>query len=68
MGRGALVIALVMTADDILEGLEAMRSPSIKKILIYNHVVKEPCFGVKVGDMKTLVKPIKGTTNLPGAL
>jgi hypothetical protein len=46
-----------MTADDVLEGLEAMRSPSIKKMLICNHGVKEPCFGVKVGDMKTLVKP-----------
>lgn len=60
-----MVIALAMTADDVLEGLEAMRSPSIKKMLICNHGVKEPCFGVKVGDMKTLVKPTKGTTNLP---
>ncbi len=36
-----------------------MGSPSIKKMLMNNHGVQEPCFGVKVGDLKTIVKRVK---------
>ena len=57
-----------MTADAILKELEGMGSPSIKKMLMNNHGVKEPCFGVKVGDMKKLVKPNKGDHELALAL
>ena len=57
-----------MTADDILKELEAMGSPSVKKMLMSNHGVKEPCFGIKVGDMKKLVKLHKGNHELALAL
>jgi 3-methyladenine DNA glycosylase AlkD len=47
-----------MTASDILNQLEKMGSPSIKKVYT-NHGAVEPFFGVKVGDMKTIVKQVK---------
>jgi 3-methyladenine DNA glycosylase AlkD len=47
-----------MTAKEILAQLEKMGSPSIKKVYM-NHGAVEPFFGVKVGDMKTLVKQVK---------
>lgn len=48
-----------MTAIEILKELEAMGSPGTKKMLMTHHGVKEPCFGVKIGDMKSIVKRIK---------
>jgi len=48
-----------MTAKQVLAELEAMGSPSIKKMLMANHGVKEPCFGVRIGDMKKIQKRIK---------
>ena len=33
---------------------ESMGSESYKKMLMHNHNVKEPCFGVKIGDLVTL--------------
>ena len=36
-----------------------MGNPSTKKMLMNNHGVSEPCFGVKIGDMKSIVKRIK---------
>lgn len=48
-----------MSADDILAELESMGSESTKRMLMKNHGVKEPCFGVKIGDMKKIVKRVK---------
>src|SRR5579872_4362791 len=47
-----------MTAKLIMAELESLGSPGIKKILL-QHGVREPLFGVKVGDMKPIVKRIK---------
>jgi len=47
-----------MTAQSILTELEAMGSEPIKKLLM-KHGVKEPFFGVKIEDMKTIQKRVK---------
>src|SRR6187399_1789955 len=47
-----------MTAKTILEEIKPLGSQSHKKIL-FNHGVKEPCFGVKIGDLKKIQKRIK---------
>ncbi len=47
-----------MTANEIVEELRTMGAESIKKVL-RNHGVREPFFGVKVGDMKKIEKRIK---------
>jgi hypothetical protein len=47
-----------MTVQQIMAELERLGSPSIKKILL-KHGVREPFFGVKVGDMKPIQKKIK---------
>jgi len=47
-----------MTTKEVLAQLEKMGSPSIKKVY-KNHGAVEPFFGVKVGDMKTIVKQVK---------
>jgi 3-methyladenine DNA glycosylase AlkD len=47
-----------MTAKSILEEIKPLGSDSYKKIL-FNHGVKEPCFGVKIGDLKKIQKRIK---------
>src|SRR3569832_1799209 len=47
-----------MTVPEIMSYLEAKGSESIKKILV-KHGVKEPFFGVKVGDLKPIQKKIK---------
>ena len=48
-----------MTADAILKELESMGSERTKKMLMKNHGVREPCFGVKIGDMKKIVKRVQ---------
>ena len=48
-----------MSADEILAELESMGSETTKRMLMKNHGVKEPCFGVKIGDMKKIVKRVK---------
>lgn len=48
-----------MNAEAVLAELEAMGSESLKRMLMNNHGVREPCFGVKIGDLKPLVKRIK---------
>jgi len=48
-----------MTANQILEELKPLGSESYKKMLFKNYDVKEPCFGVKIGDMKKIQKRIK---------
>jgi 3-methyladenine DNA glycosylase AlkD len=47
-----------MTAACILKELEALGSPSIRKVLL-KHGVREPLFGVKIGDMRPIQKRIK---------
>ncbi len=49
----------VVTAADVLRELEEMGSASYKQILMKNHGVREPCFGVKIGDLKKIQKRIK---------
>jgi 3-methyladenine DNA glycosylase AlkD len=48
-----------MTATKILAELKSMGTESYKKLLMKNHGVKEPCFGVKIGDLKQIQKRIK---------
>ncbi|WP_367870299.1 DNA alkylation repair protein [Luteolibacter sp. Populi] len=48
-----------MNAKDVLKELETLGSESVKRLLMKNHGVMEPCFGVKIGDMKPIVKRIK---------
>jgi len=47
-----------MTYEEIMEQLQSMGSQQTKKTLL-NHGAVEPLFGVKVGDLKTLVKAVK---------
>jgi 3-methyladenine DNA glycosylase AlkD len=47
-----------MTSQQIMTELEKKGSASIKKILL-NHGIKEPLFGVKIGDLKVIQKKVK---------
>src|SRR5688572_19682801 len=47
-----------MTAKAILDELKPLGTASYKKIL-FNHCVKEPCFGVKIEDLKKIQKRVK---------
>lgn len=47
-----------MTAVEILKELESFGDAQTKKTLM-NHGAKEPFFGVKVGDMKKILKKVK---------
>jgi hypothetical protein len=47
-----------MTYQEAMTALEKMGSPSTKKVLL-KHGAVEPFFGVKVGDMKSIVKAVK---------
>jgi len=47
-----------MTAKEIINEIEPLASESYKKIL-FNHGVKEPLLGVKIGDLKKIQKRIK---------
>ncbi len=48
-----------MTAQEILDELKPLGSESYKRMMMKNYGIKEPCFGVKIGDMKKIVKRIK---------
>lgn len=48
-----------MTATQILAELKSLGSDSYKNLLMKNHGVREPCFGVKIGDLKKIQKRIK---------
>ncbi len=48
-----------MTAHSILKELKSLGNENIKRMLMNNHGIKEPCFGVKIGDMKPIVRRIK---------
>lgn len=56
-----------MHVNDILRELETMGSESTKRIFA-NHGASEPFFGVKVGDLKTIVKRVKKNHELSLAL
>ncbi|WP_075979996.1 DNA alkylation repair protein [Bacillus massilinigeriensis] len=47
-----------MNYEEIMQKLEGLGSEQTKKIF-ENHGVKEPFFGVKIGDLKKLVKYVK---------
>jgi hypothetical protein len=47
------------TAQQILNELKPLGSESVKRILLNNHGVREPCFGVKIGELKKFQKRIK---------
>jgi 3-methyladenine DNA glycosylase AlkD len=47
-----------MNAQSILEELKALGSPGYRKILT-RHGVKEPCYGVKIEDLKKIQKRVK---------
>ena len=48
-----------MTAREILAELKPLGRESYKRMLFNNYGVKEPCFGVKIGDLKKFQKRIK---------
>lgn len=56
------------SASSILEELQALGDEKTKAMLMRNHGVREPCFGVKIGDMKPIVKRIKKDHQLALAL
>jgi 3-methyladenine DNA glycosylase AlkD len=47
-----------MTAKEILAELKPLGSDSYKKVM-FNHGVKEPCFGVKISELQKIQKRIK---------
>jgi len=47
-----------MTAKTIVEEIKPLGQDSYKKVLL-NHGVKEPCFGVKIEELKKIQKRIK---------
>ena len=47
-----------MTIDEVMKELEAMGNEQTKKIFT-KHGAREPFFGVKVGDLKKIVKKVK---------
>jgi hypothetical protein len=52
-----------MNAKSVLKELEALGNESYKKLLFKNYGVREPCFGVKIGDIKKIQKRIKKDYN-----
>lgn len=47
------------SAKEILAELKPLGRENYKKMLFKNYGVKEPCFGVKIGDLKKIQKRIK---------
>jgi len=47
-----------MTCNEVMEQLKQMGDPHVKALFI-KHGVKEPLFGVKIGQLKTIQKKIK---------
>jgi hypothetical protein len=43
-----------MTAKEILAEIKPLGSESYKRVLMNNHGVKEPCFGVKISELKKI--------------
>lgn len=47
------------TAQEILKELEPLGRAAYKRLLMHNHGVREPCFGVAIGSMKPIQKRVK---------
>src|SRR4051812_32053565 len=47
-----------MTAEALVEQLKPLGKDSYKKVLL-NHGVKDPCFGVKIEELKKIQKRVK---------
>jgi 3-methyladenine DNA glycosylase AlkD len=47
-----------MTAEQIVQELKSLGQDSYKKVLL-NHGIQEPCYGVKIEEMKKIQKRIK---------
>jgi len=56
-----------MTLEEVMQKLEAMGTEQTKKTFL-RHGAREPFFGVKIGDMKKLVKEVKRDQDLALAL
>ena len=56
-----------MDLNEAMKALEAYGNPQTKKVLI-NHGAKEPFYGVKIGDMKKILKKTKKDHDLALAL
>ncbi|MFZ3589927.1 DNA alkylation repair protein [Bacillus sp. DJP31] len=52
-----------MNLEEIMKKLEELGSEQTKNTF-FRHGIKEPCFGVKVGDLKKLVKYVKKDQDL----
>src|SRR5262245_55394707 len=48
----------IMSAQSILQEIKPLGKESYKKVL-FNHGVTEPCFGVKIEDLKKIQKRVK---------
>src|ERR1051325_323505 len=48
-----------MTAKEILAEMKPLGRESYKQLLVKNYGVKEPCFGVSIGELKKFQKRIK---------
>ncbi len=49
--------------NNILNSLKALGNEGTARVLI-NHGARQPCYGVKIADMKKLLKPIMGNKQL----
>jgi len=48
-----------ITAQQILDELKPLGRDSYKRVLVNNHGVQEPCFGVSISELKKIQKRIK---------
>ncbi|SYX86759.1 3-methyladenine DNA glycosylase AlkD [Paenibacillus alvei] len=58
---------MTVTLDEVMAKLEAMGTEQTKKTFL-RHGAQEPLFGVKIGDLKKLVKEVKKDQQLARAL
>lgn len=61
------VVLMSLTIDEVMSKLEEMGTEQTKRTFI-RHGAEEPLFGVKVGDLKKLVKIVKKDQSLVKAL
>ncbi len=54
-----------MTANEIVDQLRLPGSDSYKRVL-FNHGVQEPCFGVKIADLRKIRNRIRMENRLAG--
>ena len=48
-----------MTTKEVLKELQALGNENYRKLMFKNYGAREPCFGVKIGDMKKIEKRIR---------